>query len=560
MEPSERVVLVGFSGAGKSTVARRLAATLGWDLVDTDLEVERAAGTTIPEVFRRSGEAAFRTMERQALARASGGAKVVVACGGGAAVDPEVWDAGLLGAAGTLVVALDARPETALGRLRIQAAREGSAVERPMLEGDDPLGRIERLKRERQDSYDRADVTLVVDGLSADAVAAEVAALVDRAPGTAGPEVVVATGGAQSEIHVRRGVSGEVGGLARARWPRASRAWIISDEHVATLHGDTIQEALRRDDFEAPLVTVPPGEGSKSLTEAGRLWDALLGGGIERGDLVVALGGGVVGDLAGFVAATTLRGVGLMQVPTSLLAMVDSSVGGKTGIDHRAGKNLIGVFVQPPVVAIDPGFLATLPPREVRNGWAEIVKHAIIQPSTPGGARADLETVLARNRRALLALAEPAMSYLVRRNVALKAAVVEADERESGVRAFLNFGHTLGHAIEAAGYRLPHGEAVAVGMRAVARIGARIGACGEADVARIDAAVDRFGLPRGAEVDPERVLALLGSDKKRVRGRQRWVVPIAGGGVALRDDVPPAAVRAALASVVLPGEGDAGDG
>jgi 3-dehydroquinate synthase len=294
---------------------------------------------------------------------------------------------------------------------------------------------------------------------------------------------------------------------------------------------------------------VAAGEGSKSLRGVGELYDWMLGRGAERSDVVVALGGGMVGDLAGFAAATTLRGLGLAQAPTSLLAMVDSSVGGKTGINHAAGKNLIGAFYQPPVVAIDPDFLQTLPPRELTSGWAEIVKHAIIQPSTPGGERADLARFLERNAAGLRALSEPAVSYLIRRNVALKAAVVEADEREAGIRAYLNFGHTLGHAIEAAGYALLHGEAVALGMRAATRIGQAVGTCEGALVERVDALLDAFGLPRTAPIDPEATLALLGSDKKRAAGRLRWVLPLAEGGVELRDDVPMPVVEAALRAV-----------
>ena len=232
-----------------------------------------------------------------------------------------------------------------------------------------------------------------------------------------------------------------------------------------------IEDRLRESGFSVSTHAVAPGEGSKSLATAGELYDWLLGGGVERGDVIVALGGGVVGDLAGFVAATVLRGIGLVQVPTSLLAAVDSSVGGKTGINHAAGKNLIGAFLQPPLVIVDTALLRTMPARELRSGWAEVVKHAVIQRSTPGGERGDLAEVLARNAARLSQLEEPATSYVVWRNIALKAAVVAADERETGIRAFLNFGHTLGHAIEAADYQLLHGEAVALGMRAASELG-----------------------------------------------------------------------------------------
>ena len=292
-----------------------------------------------------------------------------------------------------------------------------------------------------------------------------------------------------------------------------------------------------------------PGEGSKSLATAGELYDWLLGSGVERGDVIVALGGGVVGDLAGFVAATVLRGIGLVQVPTSLLAAVDSSVGGKTGINHAAGKNLIGAFLQPSLVVVDTAMLRTMPAREGRSGWAEVVKHAVIQRSTPGGERGDLAEVLARNVERLLRLEEPATSYVVWRNIALKAAVVAADERETGIRAFLNFGHTLGHAIEAADYQLLHGEAVALGMRAASELGVLCGTCGRPEAESIGSLIDRFDLPSSAALQEGQVMALLGSDKKRVAGRQRYVLPVDGGGVIIRDDVTDDAVRKALATV-----------
>jgi 3-dehydroquinate synthase len=315
---------------------------------------------------------------------------------------------------------------------------------------------------------------------------------------------------------------------------------------------ESVLDVIRAAGFRAAGIAIPPGEGSKSISGAGLLYDWLLDGGIERGDIIVALGGGVVGDLAGFVAATSLRGVGLVQMPTSLLAMVDSSVGGKTGINHRTGKNLIGAFYQPPLVIIDSDFLRTLPPRELASGWAEVIKHGVIQLSTPGGDWNDLFTILDRNKDRLQNLEEPVLSYVIRRNVALKAAVVEADERESGIRAYLNYGHTLGHAIEAAGYRYLHGEAIAVGMRAASRIGVDSGLFDEEGSVRLDTLISDYGLPVRAEVDREKVLSLIGSDKKRAAGTLRWVLPTTGGGVCIREDVVMSTVESALAFVSDP--------
>jgi 3-dehydroquinate synthase len=275
----------------------------------------------------------------------------------------------------------------------------------------------------------------------------------------------------------------------------------------------------------------------------------MLDDGVERSDIIVALGGGMIGDLAGYVASTVLRGIGLVQVPTSLLAMVDSSVGGKTGINHRAGKNLIGAFYQPPIVLIDPLTLRTLPPRELNQGWAEVIKHAVIQPSTPGGERADLFAFLQRNADRLLALDEPATSYLIRRNVELKSRVVEADERESGVRALLNFGHTIGHAIEASDYQHLHGEAVALGLRAASALSLRVNNADNEFAGDVQMLLDRYHLPEQAELDPDRILQIMRSDKKRVHGNQRWVLLKPERGVEIRTGISDRDVLEALESI-----------
>jgi shikimate kinase/3-dehydroquinate synthase len=544
----DRIILIGFSGTGKTSVARRLAEFLGWSCADSDAEIERHWGASIPAIFRDYGEAAFRSSERAVLKQLIARDQVVIATGGGAAIDPGVWGRDLFGGEGTLIVALDASPETTLDRLQRQASDEGAAVERPLLAGLDPLARIRDLKSARQSAYDKANLTVSSDGISVDELAneiAEVSRLADGQPLSLGLEAASGV----SQIRVGPGAISRIGDWVRDRWPEARHAWIVTDGNVGPLHAAATEDRLRELGLDVSTHTVAPGEGSKSLATAGDLYDWLLGGGVERGDIVVALGGGVVGDLAGFVAATVLRGIGLVQAPTSLLAAVDSSVGGKTGINHAAGKNLIGAFLQPSLVLVDTALLRTMPPRERRSGWAEVVKHAVIQRSTPGGERGDLAGVLSRNAARLSELQEPVTSYVVRRNIALKAAVVAADERETGIRAMLNFGHTLGHAIEAADYQHLHGEAVALGMRAASELGVICSTCARQEADRIGLLIDRFELPSSAPLDEARVMNRLGSDKKRVAGRQRYVLPIDGGGVTIRDDVPADAVREALATV-----------
>lgn len=533
---TQRLVLVGLSGVGKSTTGRIAAERLGWNLIDTDADLEREAGMTVPEMFRNLGEPAFRQMERALLARSLDRDDVVIACGGGAVVDPSAWTPELLGRSRTLVVALDADPATSLARLRRQQLEEGAAVVRPLIQGDDPLGRLTSMKQDRLAAYRRAAITLMVDGASPEEIGRELARLTQSV--SVEPDVILRTPTGESHITVGSGAVDLLPDAVRQASRKARRVWVITDANVAIAHGDAVMRLLADAGFDARIHAVPAGEGSKSIAGITALWDWMLSGGAERSDVVVALGGGVVGDLAGFAAATVLRGVGLVQVPTSLLATVDSSVGGKTGINHPAGKNLIGAFNQPQVVLIDPNLMRSAPPRELGSGWAEVIKHGVIQRSTPGGERGDLSRFLDANSPALLRYDDPALSYVIRRNVALKAAVVEADEREAGIRAYLNFGHTLGHAIEAADYALLHGEAIAVGMRAAMRIGQRIGTCDGETVEALDRQVTRFGLPLTARTQWSAVLAKLGSDKKKDAGTQKWVMPLTGGGVELRTDVP----------------------
>jgi shikimate kinase/3-dehydroquinate synthase len=526
----ERIVLIGFSGTGKSTIARLLANVLNWTAIDTDRAIEIVATKTIPDIFAQDGEAAFRSLERTILLHSLDQKRVVIATGGGAIASEDVWTAAALRRPGTLTIALDSDPATILTRLRNQQAIANETIERPLLATANPLQRITDLKASRQAAYDQADLTLVTDTMSTAEVVEQIASLVADSEH---PDVTLSVAGGQSRIYVQPGVVARAGSLVRDQWPRARQAFIVTDANVGPLHAARIRESLESAGLAVQIITVPSGEGSKSWQSAGEVIGAMLESGIQRNDVIVALGGGVVGDLAGFAAAVVLRGVGIVQIPTSLLAMVDSSVGGKTGVNHPAGKNLIGAFYQPPLVLVDPELLRTLPARELTQGWAEVVKHAVIQPSTPDRHRSDLFAFLERNRANLRALSEPATRYAIRRNIALKASVVQADERESSLRAILNYGHTIGHAIEAAEYRYLHGEAISVGMRAANRIALLEGRIGERREQSIADLLTGYGLPSRARFDPATVRDRMKSDKKSTAGRQTWVLPTGADGVEL---------------------------
>lgn len=548
-----QVVLVGLSGSGKSSVGREVATLLGWTLIDTDAEIERRSGRTIPDVFRDEGETRFREIETEVLADALSGSQVVIATGGGAVIRSEVWADQLLGAADSLTVWLDGDPATLANRLVAQARVNGAAADRPLLADGDPVERLTAMRSARAAAYAHAKVTLDVTARGAGQVAADVVELVRLGLGEESL-VSLQVEGAHSDIHVGTGARFRLADIIGQRWPSARHLWIAVDGNVVP-HAEATIEALRaRVRATVHVSPVGPGESSKSVAGLSGLYDWMLNGGVERGDVVVAIGGGMVGDLAGFAAATVLRGIGLVQVPTTLLAMVDSSVGGKTGINHPAGKNLIGAFYQPPEVVIDPELLVTLPERELRSGWAEIIKHAVIEPSTPNGLPAVLFNVLERNTPALSTSrgTSALLPWVVRRNVALKAGVVAADEREAGLRAILNFGHTIGHGIEAAGYSLLHGEAVAVGMCAALDISHELHLIDGALLERVRTLIEAFELPVRASVDPVEVKARMTADKKRADGRQQWILPVREGGVVVTTDVPAAVVDRAIAAVTSP--------
>ena len=353
--------------------------------------------------------------------------------------------------------------------------------------------------------------------------------------------IVVHAGGAESTIVIGAGTIAGLGGALAARIPGLARAFVISDERVWAAHGESLCAILAATGVTPLVRTIPEGEASKSLAQAGELYDWLAAARAERCEPVIAFGGGVVGDLAGFVAATYLRGVPLIQVPTSLLAMVDSSVGGKTGINLPAGKNLVGAFLQPALVIVDPDFLRTLAPRQQRAGWAEVIKYVGFERDVPGVTGPLLLPLLTAQGDALRAFAEPLCTTVIAQCLRIKAATVEQDEREIGLRRVLNLGHTVGHAIEAtAGYgRYTHGEAVALGLRAVALLAERRELCPATWSRQLIGLVDAFGLPDRIEGCARAdLLARIGSDKKVRAGRVHWILPVGPGEVIISDDVP----------------------
>ena len=322
------------------------------------------------------------------------------------------------------------------------------------------------------------------------------------------------------------------------------RAAIVTNTTVAPLYLQQLSEALRAVGVEPISIVLADGERYKDWTTLNRIYDALIEGRCERKTTLIALGGGVVGDLAGFAAATYMRGIPFIQVPTTLLAQVDSSIGGKTGINHPLGKNMIGAFYQPRLVLADTAVLATLPPRELSAGLAEVIKHGLVRDEA-------FVVWLEQNVEKLLACDALALAHAVRRCCEIKAAVVAEDEREAGVRALLNFGHTFGHAIESSlGYgKWLHGEAVAAGMAMAADLSRRMGYIAQADVDRVIALLKRARLPVAQPgIETARLLELMAVDKKTEAGRLRFILLDRIGAASIRDQVPGTLLQQVLAA------------
>lgn len=543
----ERLILVGMSGSGKSTAGAIAAEQLGWRFVDMDDVIEQQEARTIPEIFAQDGEPAFRALEADLLEKLLREVNVVVSTGGGATSN-DVAQSRMQSAGGTLSVWLHAEAEELWARVNAHDD-DSRTTERPMLNAEDPLEKMRALLEDRSRYYGTADVTLPVGRRSAARVADDLTELINLATGNSS-EVILDTGKVHSRISVGEGIADTLPSVIAKLWPKAQAVWIGVDANVAVAHRDWLTQLEARIPAPLHIYEIAAGESSKSLDTYSELVDWMLQGGAQRGDVAIAFGGGVVGDLVGFAAATVLRGIGLVQMPTTLLSMVDSSVGGKTGINHPTGKNLIGAFYQPPVVLVDPRFLRTVPERELRSGFAEVIKHGVIQASTPGGEPEFLTDVLRLNTEGLLSLQAPLTAWVLRQNISLKARVVAEDEREANLRQILNFGHTIGHGIEAAGYQLLHGEAVAVGMLAASQIAALRGDVSEEWVNQLRDLVHAYTLPVKTEANRVEVLNKMQSDKKKSAGKQNWVLPVAEGGVQITNDVDQSMAEAAIDSVL----------
>ncbi|HTM44779.1 MAG TPA: 3-dehydroquinate synthase [Polyangiaceae bacterium] len=508
------VLLTGFMATGKSTVGARVAQLAGRRFVDLDAEIAASAGKSIAQIFAAEGEAHFRTLERAAVERAlAANDAPVVALGGGALQSRELRLRALEQA---VVVSLQASPA------QIAARAQQAGVSRPLLAGVNAEETISILLEQRKLAYAEAHARISTDTLSVEAVAQQVLDLWRQDP------IAVAAGAASYSVFI--GSTLEQQGLAH-RLRGVSQVVLISDHTVFALHGAPVQKAIEQLGKRCLCITLPPGEQHKNPQTLFSIWQQCLSGGADRKSLFFGLGGGVVTDIAGFAAATWMRGARWVGAPTTLLSMVDASVGGKTAVDLGEAKNAVGAFWQPEAVYCDITRLSTEPERGYKSALSEVVKTALI------GDPALLE-LLERRTDAVLARAPDALEEIVRRSITVKARVVSLDERESGVRASLNLGHTLGHAMEAhGGYgRLTHGEAISLGLVAALRIGQQLNVTPQELITRVESLLKRLGLP----VDPKAfdvaaAAQLVGHDKKRSGGRVRFVLTPEPGKIVFRD-------------------------
>jgi 3-dehydroquinate synthase len=535
---SGNIILVGMMGSGKTTVGRVLARQLGKKFVDSDEEIQRRTGVTIPHIFDVEGEEGFRQRESAVLEDLSERNDLVLATGGGAILSAH--NRAVLKASGT-VVYLKSSVHDLWQRTRHD-------TNRPLLQTADPRAKLQELFEQRDPLYaEIADIVMHTGKQSVHVLLLrlqqrlhELQALSNAGDDESMKTLNVGLAERSYPIHIGNDLLNKPE-LLLPYLPR-KRAVIVSNTTVAPLYLERLTEGLAKHQIQVESIVLADGEQYKNSESMNLIYDALLRSHCERSTPIIALGGGVIGDMTGFAAASYLRGVPFIQIPTTLLSQVDSSVGGKTGINHPLGKNMIGAFYQPLVVLADVTTLNTLPDKELRAGVAEVIKYGLIR-DLPflEWLEANIEKLLARDKDAL--------QYAITRSCQNKAEVVGVDERESGERALLNLGHTFGHAIEnGMGYGAwLHGEAVAAGTIMATDLSHRLGWLSADDVGRVRKLFERAGLPTvGPKLGAEKYMQLMGLDKKVADGKIRFVLLKSLGSAVMTGDVPQALLEQTL--------------
>lgn len=525
------IVLTGFMGTGKSRIGQRLAKKLRMSYVDTDELIEKREKESIPAIFKKKGEEYFRQLETQVAKEVVLLDNYVISTGGGIVLRKENIEALRKNA---LIVCLFASPEVIFKRTK-------ENEDRPLLEVNDRKKRIEELLRMRKPFYKKADLKVDTSKLSGEEVVEEIVKFLgkrkflEESNGYKMRIVDINLEGERSyPVYIGADIS-DLGKTAKGL-PLGDQILIVSDDRIYNLYGNTVKSSLEESNFNVSTVCVPEGEISKSLSQVEKLYALCAQLKLDRSATILGLGGGVIGDLAGFTASTYLRGVNFLLLPTTLLAQVDASIGGKVGVDLPAGKNLVGSFYQPKFVYMALETLRTLEPKQIKEGLAEVVKYGVIKDK-------ELFCYLEKNVKKLKNLDKDTAQFIIERSVKIKRRVVEEDEREErGKRQVLNFGHTIGHAIEAATdyEEYTHGEAVSVGMVAAARISEKLDFIAKDLVERLRELLKTIGLPVKMEkVDEDKLWDVLYRDKKVRAGRLNFVLPKDLGDVFITSEVSP---------------------
>ncbi len=524
----KNIILTGFMTSGKTAVGQMVAKQLNRLFVDMDAVIEETSGMSIPEIFETEGEARFRQIEQHICTELSAHDGLVIATGGGALLDPR--NAACFAQNG-IIIWLDVSLDVVMKRLSVEEQQK-----RPMVAQKSP-DEIKALYAQRLPQYARFAWRVDSSALTLEETAARVAAI-SRLQTT-----TVQTPQGQYPIISGMDARHHIGSILLQQGIKAQTAiGVVANDTVADLYAGQVLQSLRHAGFQAHLCLIPDGETHKTLATVQGLYDQFLQLKLDRSSLIIALGGGVTGDITGFAAATYLRGVPYFQIPTTLLAMEDSSVGGKTGVNLPQGKNLVGVFNQPLGVMIDPAVLRTLPEAEFRSGMAELIKHAVL-------ARPDLFAALLASGQAGTDewLAGAGCEHILT-GLQVKIDVVQTDPYEKDVRMTLNLGHTIGHALEqVSGYTWRHGEAVALGMLAAAMIAEKMGLCTPETVHNIRTVLEAWQLPvQGGTYAVEDLLQALQTDKKKQGRLIHWVLPIRIGCVERNTAVDLDVVRSVL--------------
>ena len=506
------IILTGFMGTGKTTVGRLMAKKLGYEFIDTDHLIEDEIGCSISDYFRTHGEVAFRQKETEMALRLSQSEGLVISTGGRMMLDPTNAEA--LSRTGR-VFCLVATPEEILERVS-----HDSNV-RPLLQGANPLEHIVELLQQREKGYKRFS-QFKTSAKKPNAIANELSEFVQ---GKRDLRLEISAPSIDYEFIVGSGILPFVSSLAEMNGPVA----IITDESVAPLYAKSCGKV-------DTVITVPPGRQHKTLATAQTIYEQLLDADFDRSGTIIALGGTVISELAGFIAATFMRGVDCVQCPTSLLAMVDTSIGGKTGVDLPRGKNVIGAFKQPKTVIADVATLQSLSPRTFASGMAEVIKHSLIADS-------DLLSKIEAGKwkpdaGGFQSAAE--LQALVAQAIQVKINIIQEDPYEHGRRAVLNFGHTFANAIEhLSRHKVRHGEAVAIGMVIATRLSADLGHCSNALLARVENVLTSALLPTRipSQLVASDILLAMRSDKKKKAGKLRYILIRDIGETFITEDV-----------------------